>query len=292
MATIDIPMIPEGEGHNAYRTRLPDGTTFQALLMSQGNHGNAVQSRARIAKVMSGTFTTKGQEPATLLIFDFQFQTPRQRRRFTNAEIIIEFQDAENRQAKTGGDHRLDPVVTKILPQGDFALKRGTSTASITQTFNAEAGGGWGGIVDGKLGYGWELKKDITQEHYTSLSGTPSNRRQEGYGEDNAAIWWLEEDQETHQGIPRFLRTAVLVRLAGPRSFCVSLFVNTGVDMVTDILSFWGIGQSEFIDPVTIDSGFKLDSDEEHDAASLKEMGKMDIAKHVKAAFVTDLDSD
>lgn len=135
----------------------------------------------------------------------------------------------------------MDPVVSKILPQGEFALNKGTSTSSITKTFTAEVNGGWEKIVDGKLGYTWELKKDVAQDHYTSLSGTPNNQRKEGYGEDNAATWWLQEDPETKQGIPRFFRTAVLFRLPNSRSFRVSLSVKTGVDMV-DLLTFWGIG--------------------------------------------------
>ncbi|KAK2591051.1 hypothetical protein QQS21_011265 [Conoideocrella luteorostrata] len=288
MASFDIPMIPEGEDGNAYRCKLPDGQKFQSLLMSQGNHGTAVKSRARIVKVASGTYTATGDK-ATLLVFEFQFQTPRVRRRFTNAEIIVQFEDASSREVQTGGNHRLDPVVSKILPQGDFALNKGTSTSSVTEKFDAEVNGGWEGIVDGKLGYAWELEKNVSQDHYASLSGTPSNQRKEGYGEDNAAIWWLDEDPETKQGIPRFLRTAVLVRLPHPGPFCVSLIIKTGVDWVTDMLSFWGIGQRETIDPVTVDSELKLGS--EDDGAALTEMGKMDLADCVKVAFVTPLDS-
>jgi hypothetical protein len=288
MATFEIPMIPDGDGSSAYRTKLAPGETFQTLLMNQGNHGSAVKARGKIVKVATGTMTPNG-DPATLLVFEFQFQTPKIKRRFTSAEIILEFEDAAATKNKTH-NHTLDPVVHKIVPHGDFALNMETTTSSSTQSFNAQVNGGWQGLVGGSIGYNWELKKDIVQEHYTSLSGTPSNQRKEGYGEDNAAIWWLDEDPETKGGIPKWLRTAVLLRRTHPGPFCVSLIVKTGVDILTDIVTFWGIGQTEAIDPVTVDSELKLNT--EDDATVLANMSKLNMVECAKVAFLTPVDTE
>ncbi|RYP37354.1 hypothetical protein DL767_002997 [Monosporascus sp. MG133] len=277
MESLEIPIIPKGNNDASRRTRLAPGEKFQPLLMSQGNHGEAVKSRARIVKIVSGTYTPNG-DAATLLVFEFQFQTPRANRRFTNAEIIVQFEDEENRKSGPR-NHKLDPIVSKIVPCGDFALNKATETSSTTHTFKAEAEWGWEGLVGGTLGYSWELKKDITEEHYAFLSGTPSNQRKGGCGEDNAAVWWLEEDQETNQGIPRLIRTAVLLRRPYTRPFCVSLSVKTEVDMRTDMLTFWGIGRKEMIDPVTVDPGLRLNSDDGDDAVALGDMGKLDLVE-------------
>ncbi|KID62538.1 uncharacterized protein G6M90_00g106890 [Metarhizium brunneum] len=123
-------------------------------------------------------------------------------------------------------------------------------------------------MVGGKLGYTWEWKKDGAHDHYTSLSGTVSNQHKGGYGEDNAAIWWLDEDPGTKQDIPRPLRVLLSVNPGGQHG-------HWHADLV-------GTGQSEAIDPVIIDAGLRLNS--EDDRTSLTEMGKRDLANFVHAA--------
>ncbi|EFY97031.1 hypothetical protein X797_007499 [Metarhizium robertsii] len=145
-------------------------------------------------------------------------------------------------------------------------------------------------MVGGKFGYTWEWKKDGAHDHYTSLSGTVSNQHKEGYGEDNAAIWWLDEDPGTKQDIPRLFRTAILLRSPNSRPLRVLLSVKAGGQHGHWHDDLVGTGQSEAIDPVTIDPGLRLNS--EHDRTSLTEMGKRDLANFVHVALVTWTDSE
>jgi len=288
MLNFEIPMIPEGDGNSAYRARLAPGESFQTTLLNQGNHGSIVKNRVVIVKLVTGTITPGG-DPATLIVFEFQFYN-KGNHRFTSAEVSLEFEDASAKKSKTG-NHKLDPVVHKIGPVGAFALKMETNTSSITRSFDASINGGWNGIVGGSLGYKWEMTKDIKEMHYTSLTGTKDNKRDGAFGEDNAAVWWVDEDSETHEGIPNWLRTAVLLKRSHNGPFCVSLAVKTGVDFISELTTFWGLGRTEPIDPVTVDSELKIDSDE-FDAAALADMGNLPLVECAKAAFVTPFGTD
>lgn len=283
MDFVDIPLFPKSDDDDSFRTRRDPNQAFDTenptTMITRGNHGGVVRTRAVLTKVHAGTIT-KGGPRGTLLVFEFRFQSPN-KRRFTNAKLIVEFEDSSGRN-----DYTLDPVVCKIVPNGSFALNRAESKSDISKKFTGSLGSGLDGIVEASLGFEWEVSREITKEHYTSLTGIPSNEREDEYGEDNSAIWELDEDEELAKkaGIPRYLRTAVLLRHPHNRSFLVKLSVETKVDFGTDIRTFFGMGQTEAVDPVNIDPA-KL-------GQPVEELENMAELKSVDVAFATPLETN
>jgi len=221
-------------------------------------------------------------------VFEFRFQVPNIGRRFKSAKIVAEFEDA-GAGAGNEGNYARDPVVHKIVPDGSFALNRAEAKSTVTQGFSGSIKAGMDGVVGASLGFEWKVSKDVTKEHYASLSGTASNEREDEYGEDNAAIWWLSEDPEKKNGIPKWLRTAVLLRRTHDGPFLVRLAVDTNVDLLTHAGSFFGLGQMEPVDPVHIDPAKIANAVE--DSATLSEMEKLDLLASVNVAFATPIEA-
>ena len=73
------------------------------------------------------------------------------------------------------------------------------------------------------------------------------------YGKDNCVIWSLEEDEHEKQGIPSFLRGAILVRRKDDVPFCFSIRVETMVDTGGKIRRMLGLEKSDPVDPVELD---------------------------------------
>lgn len=281
MEVIDIVLQPYSEDDDSLRVKRKPGQAFQTdnptVMIAKGDHGGVVRTRAVITEVFSGTIT-KGGPRGTLLVFEFRFQVPNPARRFKSATITLEFANASGKE-----DYTLDPVVHKMVPNGSFALNKSESKSNVTKKFSGNLGSGMDGIVEASLGFEWEVSKEVTMEHYTSLSGIPSNEREDEYGEDNAAIWELAEDDELPKkiGIPRLMRAAVLVRHQTNMPFLVKLNIDTTVDLGTEICSFFGIGQTETVSPVNIDPT-KLNG-------AVEELEKMALLKTVDVAFATPI---
>jgi hypothetical protein len=282
MDIIDIALLPTSDDDDSLRAKRKPGQAFQTptVMVNKGNHGGTVRARAVLTKAFTGTIT-KGGPRGTLLVFEFRFQVPNPRRRFKSAKITLEFEDAQGK-----GDYVVDPVVHKIVPDGSFSLNRAVTKSNVTKKFSGSLGSGMDGLVEASLGFEWEVSKEVTKEHYTSLAGIPSNEREDEYGEDNAAIWWLAEDDKEENGIPRWMRTAVLLRHTYNRAFLVRLSIETKVDLLTEVGSFFGIGQTEAVDPVNIDPA-KLGN-----SASVEEMEGMDLLNSVDVAFATPIETN
>lgn len=280
MDVIDIPLLPTSDDDDSFRTRRKPGEVFQpdnpTVLINRGNHGTAARTRAVLTKVLSGTIN-KGGSRGTLLVFEFRFHVPNPSRRFKSAKIVLEFADA-----RANADSVLDPVVHKLVPDGSFALNKAEKKSSSTKKFSSSLGSGMAGLVTGGLGFEWEVSEEITKEHYTSLTGFPSNEREDDYGSDNAATWWLAENAEKEDGIPGCMRTAVLLRHTHDQPFLVRLGVHTKVDFGTDVRSLFGVGQMEAVDPVNIDPA-KL-------GGAVEDMESMDLFKSVDVTFSTPIE--
>ncbi|KAI0003469.1 hypothetical protein F4779DRAFT_601951 [Xylariaceae sp. FL0662B] len=206
---LEISLFPKGDEGANLRWRNDPGNDFRQLLMNQGNHRGVVKAKANIISIANGTMTPNGQG-ATLIVLEFRFQSPQADHRFKRADIKLTFKDIGD--GKTNSHHNLDPFVRKIAPDGDFALNPREDKSNVRQAWQANLNAGVDGLLGGGVGFDWEMTRDLSKKHYTTLGGTPENVRTEEYGKDNAAVWWMEEDKQTQGGIPKWFRTNFQLR--------------------------------------------------------------------------------
>lgn len=272
MKSYNITLSEEGEPNSGFRTKNVPGDKARAVLVDQGS---ALIAKAVLANVTHGDFTEDG-DAATLLIFEFTFTSMKpSSHRFASGKIILTLDDAS-------GNIRNRPEVVKISPTGTFAINKTTSVKDVKQSVNTAIKPEAMAVAAGELGYVWEATEVKETKHSTALIGI--KRLLGEYGKENCVIWSLEEDKFEKQGIPNFLRTAVLVRRKDDVPFCFSIQVETGVDYGGKIRRFLGMEKADPVDPVELDDETDLDdlgiTSLDPTTFDSRNMQQMDIDKH------------
>lgn len=254
MENIEILLLPQGDEGSAFRTKNVDGQLARRVLVDRGD---ALVTRASLIAINHGTLTPDNEEtgelgePATLLVFEFRFLCLRQSRRFCHARVTLIFEDAS-------GNPGNQPEVHRMCPEGAFALNKGTTTRNVKHGVHSGLTAGLGGIAGGDLGYEWAMESTHNKAHYTSLLGTRRMIDRNNMGRDNAVIWALDEDKQTHAGIPSLFRAAVLLRRVDDVPFRFTIKVHTEVDFIGTLRSLVGLERSDPVDPVEIGPGTDL----------------------------------
>lgn len=240
MDEVEVVLLPEGDGGSGFRTKNEPGQKFRKDLVDRGE---ALIAKAGIVNVTHGTLTADDEEPATLLVFEFRFISMKSSRRFVRATITLTFEDAE-------GSSKLDPEVYRIVPEGSFSLNKTTSVKTIKHSANAGLNAGVS-VASANAGYAWEMEEPRSRDHYTRLSGVKKLLGR-AYGDSNSVIWSMEENDERKDGIPSFLRAAVLLRRKDDVPFRFTIKVRSDVDFVSEIKSLFGYEKPDPVDPVDI----------------------------------------
>lgn len=272
MTSYNIILSEEGEQNSGFRTKNVPGDKARAVLIDQGN---ALIAKAVLVNATHGDFT-EGGDAATLLIFEFTFISMKpSSHRFTSGKIILTLDD-------DSGNTRNRPEVVKISPTGTFAINKTTSIRDVKHTVTTSIKPEAMTAAAGELGYAWEATEVKETKHATALIGI--KRLLGDYGKDNCVIWSLEEDSFEKQGIPSFLRTAVIVRRRDDVPFRFSIRVETGVDSGGKLRRFLGMEKADPVDPVELDDETDLDelgiTSLESTTFDSKNMQQMDIGKY------------
>ncbi|KAK1240308.1 hypothetical protein MKX08_007750 [Trichoderma sp. CBMAI-0020] len=194
---IDLSELADSGLGGAFRGK-GDRNIYLKVLMDSGEKK---QVKAKLIRVIPGTIDEDG-DPAALLIFEFHFHMP-SGRRFKHTLITVTFEDEKSPSI-------LDPEVYRIFPEGRYALDKVTNSKDVSHAVDAAVNGGVAG-ASLELGYHWKMDRNIEKEHLGTLRGL--SRRFKTYGEETSAVWEIEEDPVKEEGIPTFLRSAVILRL-------------------------------------------------------------------------------
>ncbi|KAL6822090.1 hypothetical protein J3E69DRAFT_339916 [Trichoderma sp. SZMC 28015] len=250
MSDFVVPLAEiEGSG-GTYRSRDLQGRDFRHVLQIYGRHGQSFVARAEILLVCSGKLKDGGN--GTLIMFRFTFSVFEKavQRRFTSAKISVEFSDLLSRMVN-------DPEVVTILPDRaqDFDL------ITVEREREVEAAGNAGisaGLGDVGAEVRWKESATTSQEYYARLRAVKFNNRYTFMGEDNCAIWKLDEHNSKKKGLPDRFQTAVILRRNGDGKFQMKINIETTVDKRTTtgelIKKMIGRTQPEPVDPINIDS--------------------------------------
>jgi len=227
--------IEDGE----FRTRNSEGQKFRPNLVDRGN---SLTTQVDIVGITHGTFS-KTPDYATILVFELRFLA-KGGRRFKKATVVFQFEDSEGLTAR-------DPVVHAIAPKERSALNKTERKRNMRWGVNAGANVGID-AAGAQMGIQWETEETKNQTYYTAVTGERRNMRRGFTGEANTVIWTLEENEHKSEGIPNFMRTAVLLRRPQQVPFSFAVKVKTDVDFVGEIKTLFGLERKDPIDPVGI----------------------------------------
>ena len=211
----------------------------------QADYGDQLIARATVAGIAHGTLAP-GDDPGTLLMFEFRFISMQKGRRFTSCNIAVSFEDSDKQ-----GD--LCPEVWRVSPEGVFALHKSSRQRTVKISGNAGLRAGVSAL-GASLGTAWEMETVENKDEWTRLSGT---RKELGRNnKDDAVVWAMQENSLDKSGIPTFLRAAVLLRREAEVPFNFVIKIRAQVDMggLDELRTLFGKKKVERVSPVKIDS--------------------------------------
>lgn len=246
MDEFTLDLVPEGN-RNQYHT---PGEGFRSILVRTPNQSSPLSMRGRVVEVHHGKMIyEEEQSAATLVVFEFRFQSEFEDRRYKTAKIVVEFLDQ-------GGDGDFDPVVVELAPDHTRYLNKATVAHSVSRGFNLTGKAGPGGVAGVDAGVQWTVQESGTKEYSARLIGLPGVSEGKTSDKDNTVAWSMEENKHKADGVPSFLQTAVLLKHTN-RPFYGKLRVYSSVDWlsaarrVLDV--FVASDRDKIIDPVTFD---------------------------------------
>ncbi|KAH8911540.1 hypothetical protein BR93DRAFT_924223 [Coniochaeta sp. PMI_546] len=181
-----------------------------------------------------------GEEPATLIIYEFQFDPRKPGRRIISVDAKFLF------SPRNGGS---EPEVLKIAPKGRMTLVQTKQTESTTNSAEGKLGAAqFGAELGGTVKWEKTISRETTDA--TTIVGTIDTKGR-NYGAPNAVSWTLMENKSTHTGVPAFFRTAVLLKREDDSEFESSFDIKVSADMVSRFASLFG--KTPIDDPIIYD---------------------------------------
>ena len=227
MESFKIPLMPnagdndDGQGTSGEFRLLPEyeGQIEQPNLIS---YGTSLHVQADLVEVVHGYLRNK-EDPATLIIIEFQFTSTHASRKFRHAEIIYQFQDFDP-------SDKNPPMVYKMAPIHEFSMDRTEKTVELTRGANLTGGGG-AGPANLSLGLTWNLLEKQTKTKQATLKGVKKVHNRVPPRPPHQTAWWaLSENPTDDNGVPNFLRAAILLKRKSNDKFRSTLTIKAKVD--------------------------------------------------------------
>ncbi|KAL8929524.1 MAG: hypothetical protein Q9208_001193 [Pyrenodesmia sp. 3 TL-2023] len=208
---ICMPLIGDA-GHNAgFRIKNKPGETER--LNTTGIERNGTAVLGRLYHVVHG-FRREGRDPpATLIVFEWLLRPGPLLRRFreVNIEVIFAAHGLRPGMLPSEDLAGFDPAVVKIGPSVPL------ENSSMTYTVDKTSGGSFGLSV-GVGGYATlepkvhseTTKSGIQRIDYSVQAGYPFLKNKNS-GPPNGVLWTFQENSTQESGLPKVIRTAVLL---------------------------------------------------------------------------------
>jgi len=235
---IELGPGDERDEDSTYRTQNDPSRPHQRSNVVERK--GSVDVRCVAVDVVHGWLEPDG-DPATLLVFDFQFDARKRARRIIEAHISFTF-------ASEGST--TDLVVLNMAPKGRMTVVQTRQTETTTLGGEANAGGGGLGMT---LGGGLKWEKSVKREtsDATTVVGT-IDLVGRNWGPSNGVSWTLLENRSVATGVPASVRTAVLLQRADPKSeFHAAFKIRAQADMQSSVEKLFGKTPKD--DPVLYD---------------------------------------
>ncbi|KAK8133279.1 hypothetical protein PG999_001452 [Apiospora kogelbergensis] len=222
----DIGLIEMGDEGNSFRTQNDPSAPFQRRNIVERK--GIIDIRC-IAKDVVHGYMNNGDEPATLLVYDFQFDPREAGRRILSADIELFYSSTDGRQ----------PEVVDIAPKGRNILAQTTQSETISTSTNLSAGADLAGA---QLGGEQKWEKAINRERTDATRVIGSiDLKNRTWGESNTASWTLLENESVKTGVPAHLLVAVLLKRPDEdMEFQCACKIRSSVDLVSRLVRLFG----------------------------------------------------
>ena len=192
-----------------------EGQIEQPTLIS---YGTSLHVQADLVEVVHGYMRNK-EDPATLIIIEFQFTSTDASRTFRHVEIIYQFQDFVPSDTNP-------PMVYTMAPIHEFSMNPTQKTVELTRGANLTGGGG-AGPANLSLGLTWNLVEKQTKTKQATLKGVKKVHNRVPPRPPNQTAWWaLSENPNDDNGVPNFLRAAILLKRKSNDKFRSTLTIK------------------------------------------------------------------
>lgn len=248
MEEISLGLMAEG-GESAFHLPNPPGEEFRRVFVATPNESSPLSMKIKLTEMHHGVMIFEGDPyHATLLVFEFRFESRLQKRRYQSASVTLEFFDK-------GLDGKRDPCVSAVAPDGMHWLHK-TSYDKTTKhgyTGGLEAGKD---MATAKAEAHWDVEYTKPARFKATLTGKATFGKDK-YRHETVAKWTMEENKDEKDGIPSFLQTAVLLRRAEDRPFFATVKVESEVDIASAGRRSLPVttDKDNIIDPVTFTPG-------------------------------------
>ncbi|KAL5362971.1 hypothetical protein BJX96DRAFT_177658 [Aspergillus floccosus] len=249
---LDILLELAGDDGAEYRNR-NDGAEIEREVVI--DRGEDIFVGCDLLPVIHGQMDPEDEVPASLVVFDFHFQGSARKKRFISAHISVVFADEES-----PGNPRLDPIVREI----SFAPTGASGRHSIIPTVHQKEVRRAVSLSSGGSAFGVEIKggvfyevSETVKKHDSAFLEARKRVLGRAVGKKNAAEWLLLENESRRDGIPPFMRVAVLLERQSikgeTRRFTGTVSVDARVAMghrVSDVWNALGMRKVPPVDPV------------------------------------------
>jgi len=261
-----IGLSDDGDDGSAFHLKNAPGEMQRQRILDRGSD---LIVQGDLVTVIHGKYTAEGP-PATLIIAEFRFLSADNSRDFRQATITFKFSHPQSKDLRC-------PEVVAIAPVGDtfllpnylkicahhmcwrtqfdrFSMNPTNLTEEVKHTANlsTEAKATVGVGVSG--GVGWELTRTIDKKDCGTLIGAiRAERRSGGPAIRNTARWALAENRSQHDGLPSYLRTAILLKRKDNEKFQANINVQADVNVAYAIENSLRNFLGQTVDPVYFD---------------------------------------
>lgn len=242
LPSFDIGLSSTGDAGSSFRTQNDPSAPLQRSNYVERNKGG-VDIRCSCLDVIHGLWSSSSDKFATLIILQFRFDPRKRARRIQDANIVLRFAGMKPGEG--------DPEVVAIAPDGSFNLVPTTQHEETTRGGSLALGAAApvGGLTaTGTLSLEKAISRD-TSDH-TTVTGS-IDLKERNWGAKNCASWTLLENKTTKTGVPKSMRTAILLKRKDENPFQCIVKIDAGVDFKSSLERMFGGKPRD--DPVLFD---------------------------------------
>ncbi|KAI1460618.1 hypothetical protein F4805DRAFT_416489 [Annulohypoxylon moriforme] len=262
----ELELNETGDEGSGFRTQNDPSALFQRSNVTERK--GAIDIRCTGVDVIHG-YLKDGEGPATLIVYEFQFDTRKKARRIETVDIEFIY----------GSNVGKEPEVKKISHRGRMTLVPTKQTETITKGGEVNAGGD---ILGAELGGNWKWEKAVSREVNSATTVVGSiDIRGRNYGASNAVSWTLMEDGITKTGVPAHFRAAVVLSRKDNEEFHSTFKIRARVDLISRFSRLFGSKPKD--DPILYDPTMPSTNNlREYD---LKSLGEIDLKQLSTISF-------
>lgn len=266
LPSFNISLFESGDSGSAFRTQ--NSPSNQLQRSNYIERKGSVDIRCSCLDTVHGQLSSTSDIFATLIVLEFRFDPRKKARRFESVDISLEFKGMDSKDA--------GPEVLKAAPDGNLSLMLTKQHEELQRNASLQLGAASpiGGLTaTGALGWVKTVSRDASDQ--TTIVGS-IDLVGRNWGPKNSVSWTLLENKTMKTGVPRRMRTAVLLKRKDENPFQCIAKIDAVVDLITTLgRVFGGKGRDPRDDPVLFDPD--LDSTDNLQKYDTEELGVFDL---------------